>query len=95
MKRKLKLTGALALAAFAAVALTGCPATKGDAPEPTSSNIKPGTNTQVIQMPDGFRNVVFSCFGTNGVYVTSRGVAEADPQASSVFVVPLDVHCTR
>lgn len=80
--------------------LAGCsPDTKKDAPEPTSGQIVDGTNTRVIRMPDGFRNVVFSCFGTNGVYVTSRGSVQngasqyGTPLASSVFVLPNDVHC--
>lgn len=73
--------------------LVGCGESKGDAPEPTSSNIKPGTNTQVIQMPDGFRNIVFSCYGTVGVYVTSRGTAETEPAASGVTVLANDPHC--
>lgn len=69
-----------------------------DAPEPTPENIINGTNTQVIQMPDGFRNVAFTCYGTSGVYVTSRGAYQhggdgAVPLASSLFVVPNDPHC--
>ncbi|WP_433067285.1 hypothetical protein [Dactylosporangium sp. CS-033363] len=95
------LAGATA-AAIAAVlgVLTACGTTptKTDAPEPSPSNILDGTNTQVIRLPDGFRNIAFTCYGSNGVYVTSRGVFEigsenAIPLASGVFVVPGDVHC--
>lgn len=82
------------LAALAALLLlAGCGATKGDAPEPSPSNILNGTNTQVIKMPDGFRNIAFTCYGTVGVYVTSRGVAETDPQPSGVTVLANDPHC--
>ncbi len=88
------------MAGAAALALAGCNATKADAPEPTPSNIVNGTNTQVIRMPDGFRNIAVTCYGTNGVYVTSRGVYEAGgqnatPLASSVFVLANDPHCAR
>jgi hypothetical protein len=79
--------------------LVGCGAsTKTDAPEPTPDNIVNGTNTQVIRMPDGFRNIAFTCYGSNGVYVTSRGTYQtgaenATPLASSVFVLADDPHC--
>ncbi len=77
----------------ASLLLTGCPATKGDAPEPTGDHIKPGTHTRVIQMPNGFRNIAATCEGTTGIYVTSRGVAETDPQPSSVALLPNDPAC--
>lgn len=77
------------------VALTACPATKTDAPEPTPGNIIDGKNTQVIRMPNGFRNIAFTCYGNVGVYVTSRGVAETDPQPSGVTVLAADPHCAR
>lgn len=85
------LTGAGAVAAL--LLLTGCPATKVDAPEPTGDHIKPGTHTRVIQMPNGFRNIAATCEGTTGIYVTSRGVDETAPQASGVDVVPNDPAC--
>ena len=89
------------IAAVLALSLSGCGAlddtTKHDAPEPTPSNIINGTNTQVIQMPDGYRNVSFTCYGHNGVYVTSRGAYQngvnADGLPSSIFVVVNDEHC--
>lgn len=77
---------------LAALALVGCSSTHQDAPNPSPSNIVNGTNQYVIQEPDGFRNVAFSCFGTNGVYVTSR--SNVDSLASSLFVVVNDPHCT-
>jgi len=82
--------------ALTALALTtaGSCDTHESSPEPTSSNIINGTKTQVIRMPDGFRNVAFTCYGPQGVYVTSRGdVNAATPQPSAVFVVPNDPHC--
>lgn len=88
------ITKAVALLGVSLLVLTGCGATKGDAPEPTGSNILNGTNTKVIKMPDGFRNIAFTCFGTTGVYVTSRGVAETDPQPSGVAVLPNDPNCS-
>lgn len=82
------------VAAGAALCLlvAGC-GVKADAPEPTSDNIVNGTRTQVIRMPDGFRNIAFTCYGTTGVYVTSRGIAETDPQPSGIAVLPADPRC--
>ena len=83
------------------IVLSGCsPDSKGDAPEPTPDSIVNGTSTQVIRMPDGFRNVAVTCYGTNGVYVTSRGTFQTGskdfvPLASGLFVVPNDPHCGR
>jgi hypothetical protein len=86
------LTGGLFVAA--ALNLVSC-GTKADAPEPSPSDIINGTHTQVIKMPDGFRNIAFTCYGSVGVYVTSRGVAETDPQPSGVTVLASDPHCAR
>lgn len=79
---------------------TGCAATKADAPDPTPGNIVNGTNTHVIKMPDGFRNVAFTCFDSTGIYVTSRGPfgtgnSDATSLPSSIFVLPNDQHCAR
>lgn len=93
-----KLASASILGALALV-LSGCPGeVKEDAPEPTSSNIVDGTRTQVIRMPDGFRNVVMTCYGTVGVYVTSRGVfesgnADLTTLPSSIAVLANDPRC--
>lgn len=78
-----------------ALLLTGCPATKGDAPEPTGDNIKPGTHTRVIQMPNGFRNIAATCEGRTGIYVTSRGIDESAAQPSSVALLPNDPACAK
>lgn len=91
------ITTAVALGAL----MTGCGMTretKSDAPEPTSDNIVNGTNTQIIRMPDGFRNVAFTCYGTVGVYVTSRGLwqqgnADLTTLPSSIALLPNDPHC--
>jgi len=71
-------------------ALTGCGSSQKSAPDPGGS---PGSNSAVIQLPVGFRNVAFTCFGPNGVYVTSHGVATSTDLPSSVFVVPNDSKC--
>jgi hypothetical protein len=81
-----------AVAIVVATTISACSSTHQDAPDPPASNIINGTNQQVIQEPDGFRNVAFSCFGSNGVYVTSR--SNVDSLASSIAVVPNDPHCT-
>ena len=77
-----------ALAAVSIIALAGC-STHSSAPDPTT--IGTGDRAAVIKEPNGFRNIAFSCFGTNGVYVTSAGADDSLP--SSVYVVPLDVNC--
>jgi len=81
--------------------VAGCGSeSKKDAPEPTPENIVNGTHTQVIRMPDGFRNIAFTCYGTTGIYVTSRGWLQS--QSTDVVSLPSDVaiqsndpKCTR
>lgn len=90
------LTGGLIVGGL--LVLTGCPATKQDAPEPTSDNIINGTNTQVIRMPDGFRNVAVTCDKTTAIYVTSRGWSQESggdvvSLPSTVAVVPNSKRC--
>ena len=80
-----------ALVAVAAVALAGC-ATHSDAPDPAPGNVHPGAREEVIQEPDGFRNVSFVCHGTTGVYVTSRGVS-SDVITSGIAVLANDPAC--
>lgn len=95
MNRPLRLA---ALAAAVTLALTACNlggGTKSSAPEPTPGHVIDGTGTTVIRMPDGFRNVVFTCFGPNGVYVTSRGGDTDTTLPSSVFVLANDPHCAK
>lgn len=87
-----------ALAVTAALALTGCGLggeSQKSAPDPVG--ITPAVS-RVIQMPDGFRNVAWSCNGKVGIYVTSRGVykvGSADYTAlpSSIAVVNPDPNC--
>lgn len=91
------VTGGLVVAAL--LSLAGCGgASKQDAPDPTPDNIVNGTHTQVIQMPDGFRNVATTCRGTTGIYVTSRGWQQESGQnvstiPSSIFVLANDPSC--
>jgi hypothetical protein len=65
-----------------------CSSTHKSAPDPHGD---PGTRAHVIQEPYGFRNVAFSCYGPDGIYVTSRSVIDALP--SGVSVVPNDPNC--
>lgn len=83
----------LLLGALVATIISACGQAHSDAPEPTSSSVVDGTNTQVIRMSNGFRNVEFTCYGHNGVYVTSRGANTDVTTSSSVFVLPNDEHC--
>jgi hypothetical protein len=90
----------LCLSGAALLALTGCSATKADAPDPEPGSIINGTNAHVIKEPNGFRNVAFSCWDSTGIYVTSRGPfgtgnSEATSLPSSVFVLANDPHCAR
>lgn len=95
MKRDMLIGGSIAAALLL---LTGCGATKSDAPEPTPDNILNGTRTQVLRMPDGFRNVAVTCDGTTAIYVTSRGWSQESTGdvvslPSSVAVVPNAKRC--
>lgn len=83
----------LAMLSLTVLLLSGCSATHNDAPEPSSSNIINGSHTQVIQMPNGFRNVAFTCYGNVGVYVTSRGCDTCTIVGSDIAVLANDPHC--
>lgn len=75
----------------AGAALGGCSFfTHHSAPSPTNqpANLP---RSQEIQEPHGFRNVIFGCFGPNGVYVTSANADDSLP--SSVFVLANDPQC--
>jgi hypothetical protein len=88
VKRVIVIASAVAL-------LAACGSSHQSAPDPGNDvgGATPGTRGHVIQEPDGFRNVSFSCYGLDGVYVTSRGVTTGTALPSSVFVVPNDEHC--
>lgn len=89
MIKRLAIATAVLAAAFV---LAGCGETHQDAPDPTTANTHPGTHEEVIQEPAGFRNVAFSCHGTTGVYVTSRGVS-TDVITSGIAVLANDPAC--
>lgn len=96
----MKLIGAGAIAVAIGSLLIGCGNdSQQDAPEPTPDNIINGTNTRVIQMPEGFRNLAVTCDGTTALYVTSRGWVKNQTSAdytslpSSVTAVPNSEHC--
>jgi hypothetical protein len=65
-------------------------------PDPAGNLIL--TNPHVITEPAGFRNVSFGCWGTKGVYVTSRGQWESSdgssPASSDVQIVLNDPDCS-
>lgn len=90
----------LVLASIASVA-TGCSAaTQKSSPDPKESNIVNGRNTQTIQMPEGYRNITFTCYGPNGIYVTSRGswknsTTNIAALPSDIAVVPNDPQCAK
>lgn len=85
----------------AILTLSGCGATKADAPEPSPSDILNGTHTQVIKMPEGFRNIAVTCDGSTAIYVTSRGWVEGSANKnitalpSDVAVVPNSPRCVK
>lgn len=68
--------------------LAACGGTHSSAPDPKGTY---GTRAHVIQEPDGFRNVTFSCYGPDGVYVTSAKADDTLP--SGVAVVANDPNC--
>lgn len=96
MRRKL-----VALSAAAVMALAGCSAAKKDAEfscKDSPTACAPGRNMKVILMPDGFRNVAFTCNGKVGVYVTSRGwkqngTGDLPSLPSGIAVVENDPNC--
>lgn len=85
-------TAVVAIAVTSFGLLVGCSAAHTDAPDPAPANINAGTHQKVIQEPDGFRNVAFSCNGTTGIYVTSRGVS-SDVITSGISTVANDPAC--
>jgi hypothetical protein len=76
------------------ILLAACSGSHADAPDPGNNvgGALPGTHAHVIQEPDGFRNVSFSCYGQNGIYVTSHGITST-VVPSSVFVLVNDPNC--
>jgi len=87
----------LGLSAFGLVMLVGCGASERNqnVDKKSARDIGPAL---IINMPRGFRNVAFKCYGPNGVYVTSRGDAfssgDQGPELpSSVYVVAGDENC--
>ena len=83
------LFASAALLGFGAVA--GCSTAHSDVSGPTITDIHPGTHGRVIQEPDGFRNVSFSCNGTTGIYESSTA---GDHLGSSVAVLANDPACS-
>ena len=75
------------------VLLSGCGAAHQSAPDVAPSDAHPGTHSAAIQMPDGFRNVAFSCHGTVGVYVTSYGLNDSSGRVSGIAVLANDPNC--
>lgn len=94
-----KIAGVAAVLGLAALLLAGCPGeAQESAPEVDPANMIDGSNTTIIRMPEGFRNVSFTCNGTVGIYVTSRGFwqngnQDAIPLPSGVAVLANDPNC--
>lgn len=86
MKSKLLLVGA-AIAASPLLMASSC-STHGDS-DYANVNHAPA---DVVEFPDGFRNVASKCDGPNRVYSGSAGSDDAKPAA--VAVVPNDPRCT-
>lgn len=85
------MTGVAALAL-----LMGCAATHESAEEvDCTTQCFDGTNTRVIRNPAGFRNVLMTCDGTTGLYVTSRGNDLSTPVASDLVVIINDPRCVN
>lgn len=87
---------AIAVAAVAVVA--GCGGERGQNVDKKSE--RDTGPALIINMPKGFRNVAFKCYGPNGVYVTSRGDAlsggnQGAELPSSVYVVAGDENCKK
>lgn len=100
-----KIGKIVAVGTLALVTLGGCNwggDAKADAKD-VDCNVKPSpcfslTRASIIRQPDGFRNLSFGCWGTTGIYVTSRGIYEvggqnSTPLPSDTEIVPDDIHC--
>jgi hypothetical protein len=84
----------LALSAVMVAAVSaGCGAAHQSAPDVAPADAHPGTHAGAIQMPDGFRNVAFSCHGSVGVYVTSYGLNDSSGRVSGIAVLKDDPNC--
>lgn len=96
----MKLIKTVSAAVLTLIMAAGCTPVRESAPEPEPENIQDGVNTQVIRMPDGFRNIAFTCHGTTGLYVTSRGWVkdsvsqDLTPLPSAVTAIPDHPQCT-
>lgn len=69
IRRKPTILAATAAALLAVVTLTGC-GERGQNAQKAARDTAPAV---VLNFPQGFRNVAFKCYGTVGIYVTSRG----------------------
>lgn len=91
--------GAVISAAVLSIAwLSGCGSERDQ-----NSEIKPQRDVgpaEVINFPQGFRNVAHKCDGPNMVYVTSRGDVSSSGShgselPSSVYVIANDPRCNK
>jgi hypothetical protein len=81
--------GVIVTAFMLGMALVSC---TGEANASNPASTIDGTKTQVIRMPDGFRNVAFTCHGLTGVYVTAH---QGSQSSTDVAVVINDPKCSR
>lgn len=93
------MAGLIGAGLLLTLSASSCDGSKSDAPfKCNPSTCINGTRTTVVKMPDGFRNVAFTCNGVNGIYVTSRGwnqdgAADYPSLPSAIAVVPNDPNC--
>jgi len=82
-----KITAPAAVLALL-VLLTAC----GEATRDADVGDRVRGSADIIEMPDGFRNVASKCDGPNRVYSASRGNSEI---AGAIAVVANDPRCTK
>jgi uncharacterized secreted protein with C-terminal beta-propeller domain len=85
---KKKIIGFVGGVAMVVATLVGCADSPHQSAEYGNVNHAPA---DVVQFPDGFRNVAHKCDGTNMVYSVSS--ANSDTLSGGVAVVPNDPRC--
>jgi hypothetical protein len=91
-KLRIALVAAVAVIVPPFVTAAACDDPHANAPEPTSGSFVNAPNVKGYKLPDGYRNIITFCDGSNMVHETSRGGtgAAAEGTSSSIYVVPND-----